>query len=128
MKFSPIILFIILISTSCSKQFKVTDHYDPGLPFEIIDMEKPDKDGAIEIQIDDSKKEQLLSWFALNNRDWKPTHNTNAGLIIVSQGDFKLLFYRDNDFVVVGFTDDENVRHQYIKFVDSNELSFLVED
>jgi hypothetical protein len=70
-----------------------------------------------------------VSWLRSNNHNWKkPTHNTHAGLIIVSQGDFHILFHRDNDFIVVDYTDDENVVYQYIKTMDSNDLRFLVED
>ncbi len=111
-------------------KFDLTAHFDPTLPFKLIDQQHPS--GVLietEIQMNDSKHAQLLSWLKSNNHDWqKSTHNTHAGLIIVRQGDFHILFYRDNDMIVVGYNDDENVGHQYIKYIDSNVLRFLVED
>lgn len=127
MKSTHIIIVISLFTISCSQKFDITDHFDPALPFEIIDQQHPS--GVLsetEIQINDPKHDQLLSWLKSNNQGWrKADHNTHAGLIIVSQEDFRILFYRDSDFVVIGYNDEENVMQQYIRDMDSNELRFL---
>lgn len=124
------IIFLWLLAISCTHNFDLTDHFDPTLPFEYIDVERPNSDGASrEIPVEQQKHRQLVSWLQSNNHGWKKTeHNTHAALIIVTQGDFRILFYRDNDFVVVGYNDEENVMQQYMREMDSNELRFLVDD
>ena len=121
---------IILTTLSCTKKFDLTEHFDPLLPFEIIDQEHPS--GVLsqtEIQVNDSKHVQLTSWLTSNNQDWrKAPHNTHAGLIIVGQGDFRILFYRDDNKVVIAYNNEENEMQQFIRDMDSNELRFLLDD
>ena len=126
MKSIHIIFIIILIAISCSKKFDITDHFDPTLSFEVIDFEKAGHSSS-EIQVNDLKHAQLLSWLELNNQNWKPTHDTHAGLVIIYQENFRLLLYRNNDFAVVIITDDENISHYYKKIVDTGGLKFLDE-
>ena len=130
MKPTPIICLICLIAVSCTKKFDITDHFDPTLPFEIIDQQHPS--GVLsetKMQANDPKHIQLVSWLETDKHDWrKAPHNTHAGLIIVHQDDFRILFYRDNDMVVVGYDDEEGDMQQYIRDMDSNELRFLVDD
>ena len=123
-----VIYIIVLTAISCSKKIDLTDHYDPTQSFEVIDQERP-KDGnySSEIQVNDLKHAELLSWLELNNQNWKPTHNTHAGLVIVYQENFRLLLYRNNDFAVVIITDDENISHYYKKIFDTGGLKFLDE-
>jgi len=126
MKSRLLMYIIILTAISCSKEFDITDHYDPTQSFEVIDQEKP-KDGksSSEIQVNDLKHDQLLSWLELNNKDWKPTHDTHAALVIINQENFRLLLYRNNNFGVVIITDDENISHYYKKIFDTGGLKFL---
>ena len=119
-----------MVAISCTQKFDITDHFDPALPFEIIDQQHPS--GVLSetvIQAYAPKHTQLVSWLASNKHDWrKAPHNTHAGLIIVGQEDFRILFYRDDDKVVVAYDNKEGVMQQYIRNMDSNELRFLVND
>jgi len=117
---------LVLTVDSCSKEFDLTDYYDPTQSFEVIDQERP-KDGNSnsEIQVNDLKHEKLLSWLELNNKNWKPTHNTHAGLVIVYQEKFRLLLYRNHDIAVVIITDDDNISHYYKKTLNTGGLEFL---
>ena len=117
---------IVLTAISCSKEFDIVDHFDPTQSFQFVDIQKTKND--VEIQVNDLKHDQLLSWLQLNNQNWKPTDHSYASLFNISQENFKLLLYRNNDFVVVRFTDDENISHQYKKIVDSDGLNFLYEE
>ena len=130
LKATCIILLISSITVSCSQKFNITDHFDPALPFEVMDAEKPGSDGSSTvIRSNDLRHQQLVSWLNSNDNGWKKTeHNTHAGLVIVTQGEFTILLYRDNDFVVAGYNDEEDVMQQYIRKMDSNELRFLVDD
>ncbi len=114
---------------SCSSNFDITQHYDAKLPFKIIDVELPNSDATPQLIVaDDLKHQQLVTWLKANNNGWqKADHNTHAGLVIVSQQDFRLIFYRDNDFIVCGYDDTENNMQQYIRKMDSNELRFLLD-
>jgi len=126
MKSRLLMYIIILTAISCSKEFDITDHYDRTQSFEVIDQEKPkDSNSITEFQVDDLKHAQLLSWLELNNRNWKPTHDRHAGLVIIYQENFRLLLYRNNDLAVVIITDDENISHYYKKIFDTGGLKFL---
>ena len=115
-----------MTTLSCSEKINLAGHYDPTQSFEVIDQQKP-KDGEVksEIRVNDAKRNQLLSWLKLNNRNWEPTHNTQAGLVIIHQKNFRLLLYRNNNFGVVIITDDEDKLHYYKKDFDVGELEFL---
>ena len=130
MKSTHLIYAISLMVFSCSKKFDVTAHFDPAHSFELIDQQHPS--GVLietEIQVNTPKHIQLLSWLLSNKHDWrKAPHNTHAGLIIVSQGDFRILFYRDDNRIVVAYDDKENVMQQYIRDMDSNDLRFLLDE
>ena len=128
MKSILLMCLIVLTINSCSKAFDITDHFDPTQSFEVTDFERA-KDGKSnsEIQVNDLRHDQLLSWLELNNQNWKPTHDTHAGLVIISQENFRLLLYRKNDFAVVIVTDDENISHHYKKTFDRGGLEFLDE-
>lgn len=129
MKASLIIVMTLITAISCAQKFDVTEHFDPALPFNVIDMDHPEgKKSEFVIHADDSKHDQLLSWFEANKDNWEPSTNTHAGLIIVNQDDFHLLFYRNNDFIVVGYDDDDGLRHQFTRTMDSNDLRFLVDE
>ena len=58
-----------------AKDFDITKHFDPTLPFELIDQQHPS--GVLietEIQMNDSKHKQLVSWLRSNNYNWKKTN------------------------------------------------------
>ena len=120
-------MFIIVLSTiSCSKKFDITDHFDSTQPFQFVDIINPRNDK--EIQVNDLKYDQLLSWLELNNQNWTSTDLSHAALLIINQEKFKLLFYRNNDLVVLRFIDDDNISHQYKKIVNSDGLNFLYKE
>ena len=125
MKLKCLFLALSLLAVSCSPKLDLSEHFDPSLPFAISDWEKsPDING---IPVNDIKHEKLVSWLKTNRHGWKKTdHDTHAGIIIVRQGDFRILLYRDNDMVVVGINATGNYMQQYMRKMDSNELMFLV--
>lgn len=129
MKSIYLIYIFALIATSCSKKLDLTTYIDPTQPFQVVDSHRT-KGGTIETewQVNDAKHDQLLSWIGSNNRNWKPTISTHAGLVILSQEKFRLLLYRNSDFAVVILTDDENITHYYKKSVDTRDLIFLNEE
>lgn len=123
MKSTLFLCLIALTAASCSKKFDLTDHYDSTLSFEVTDMERS-KDG-LEILVTDKRHDQLLSWLESNKSDWEPTHDTHAGLVIIYQENFSLILYRNSDFGVVRYIDDENITHNYKKIFDTGGLGFL---
>jgi len=129
MKSIHVIYIFALIATSCSKKLDLAAYIDPTQPFQVVDAHRA-KGGTIETewQVNDAKHDQLLSWIESNNRNWKPTHATHAGLVILSQENFRLLLYRNSNFAVVILTDDENITHNYKKSVDTRGLIFLDEE
>ena len=126
MKLIHIICTIALFTVSCSEKFDLTDHFDPTKSFEVIDQDKPILE-EYKIQVNDLRHAKLLSWLELNNKNWKPTHNEWAGLVIVYQENFRLLLYRNSEFAVVIITDDENISRYYRRTFDNDGLKFLDE-
>ena len=128
MKSILLIYIIVLTAVSCSKEFDLTDYYDPTQSFEVIDQERP-KDGnsRSEIKVNDLRHAKLLSWLELNNQNWKPANDRHAGLVIIYQENVRLLLYRNHDYAVVTITDDENISHNYKKILDTGGLEFLDE-
>ena len=128
MKLIHVIYIFALIATSCSKKLDLAAYIDPTQPFQVVDMHRS-KGGTIETewQVNDVKHDQLLSWIKTNNGNWKPTHDTHAALVIISQENFRLILYRNHDFGIVRFTDDKNITHNYKKIFDTGELEFLDE-
>ena len=123
------LIVISLFTFSCTNSFNLNKHYNDSLPFHIIDQQHPNGLRESDITVNDPKHIQLISWLSSNKNGWKKTdHNTHAGLIIVSQGDFRILFYRDNDFIVLGYNDAKNETQQYMRKMDSNELRFLLQE
>ena len=135
MKLNYVILLFSLFAVSCSKKFDLSVHYDPTLPFEIINRTLSNDHKSVsdvltyEIYQSDTRHAKLVSWLKSNNNGWKKTdHDTYAGLITVHQDKFVILLYRDNDMVVVGIDVEGNDMKQYKRDMDSNELMFLVDD
>ena len=126
MKSIHIMCIIVLVAISCSKKFDITDHFDPTQSFQFVDIRNHKND--VEIQVNDLKHDQLLSWLELNNQNWEPTDASHAALLIINQEKFKLMFYRNKDLMVIRFTDDENILHQYKKIIDPDGLNFLFEE
>lgn len=126
MKTTLLVCTIALIGSSCSNRIDLTNYYDAGASFELIDMERPeDGNSSPEILRNEKRHDGLLLWLESNKKNWKPAHNTHAGLVIISQEKFRLLLYRNNDFAVVIITDDENVSRYYKKSLDTGGLEFL---
>lgn len=117
---------IVLSTISCSKKFDITDHVDPTQSFQFVDIRESKNN--VKIKVNDFKHKQLLSWLELNNQGWEPTDASHAGLLLITQDKFKLIFYRNKDQMVVRFTDDENILHQYKKIIDPNGLNFLYKE
>ena len=129
MKPLPLLFLISLVVFSCSRKFDLTDHFDPSLPFKVVDQKPPSDVSIYEIDKYDTRHAQLVSWLKSNKHDWKKTdHNTYAGLIIVSQEGFRILFYRDDNSIIVAYDDEQHEMQQYIREMDSNELKFLIDD
>ena len=126
MKSIHILCIIALTTVSCSHNIDITDYIDPTQSFQVRDFAKiisPTVES--EIQVKDLKHEQLLSWLELNNQNWIQTNNRHAALIIIHQDKFRLLYYRNHEYVVVILTDDDNVLHSYKQIVDTDGLIFL---
>ena len=124
-----IILGLSLLVVSCTPELNITDHFDPALPFKVIDQYPPSPIREYEIDQNDPRHAKLVSWLKSNKDGWKKTdHDTHAGLIIVRQNEFVILLYRDNDMVIAGYDAVGNDMKQFKRVMDSNELMFIVDD
>ena len=121
---------IVLTTISCSRKIDLAGHYDSTQSFEVVEHrggEPYELVGPYEIQVNDVRHAKLLAWLALNNQEWKRTHNEWAGLVWVYQENFKLLLYRNSEYAVVIITDEKNKSRYYRRTFDNDGLKFLDE-
>lgn len=132
MKRTNIILTIIslLTITSCSTEICIEKHIDLNSALTITVNKTNDQTGLTESEtkIIEPKSEkflQLIDWTNNNLGNWKRTPASYITKVVVTQKDFRLLY--NQEFVVIGFTDNDGKAQQYTKTVKKGELDFLTD-
>ena len=78
------------------------------------------------IEPNSEKFKKLINWANYNLNNWKSTPASYQVKVAVTQKNFRL-FYNQN-FVVIGVTDNDGNAQQYSKNVVKGELDFLTDD
>jgi hypothetical protein len=130
MKRTNIILTIIslLTITSCSTEISIEKYVDLNSTLTLTVNKTNDQTGLTESEtkIIEPKSEkflQLIEWANNNLDNWKSTPASYIAKVAVTQKDFRFLY--NQDFVVIGFTDNDGKAQQYSKTVKKGELDFL---
>lgn len=127
------IIFIILsllTITSCSTEVNIEKYVDLNSTLTLTVNKINDQSGLTESETRkiEPKSEQfkkLIEWGSCNLDNWKSTPASYIAKVAVTQKDFRLLY--NQDFVVIGFIDDDGKAQQYSKTVKKGELDFLTE-
>jgi hypothetical protein len=132
MKRTNIILIIIslLTITGCSTEINIEKYVDLDSTLTLTVNKTNDQTGLTESEtrIIEPKSEQfkkLIEWGNNNLDNWKSTPASYNAKVAVTQKDFRLLY--NQDFVVIGFIDNDGKAQQYSKKVKKGELDFLTE-
>ncbi len=126
-----LLLTTTCILTSCSSPININNYVDKTSPFNLTINNTDSATGLTKstqakIAVTSDKYLKLINWFDKNENGWQTTppasYVTN---ISVTQGSFRLLYNKDADDVIVGFTDKNNNPRQYSKTIKKGELGFL---
>tara|TARA_Y100000588_G_scaffold390455_1_gene496012 strand:- start:117 stop:521 length:405 start_codon:yes stop_codon:yes gene_type:complete len=129
----PIITLILsLAMTSCQTDLELNDVIDQKSPFSFtirtVDLETGlSSNETEEIKVNSEKWIKLVNFVKNNLNGWQSSPASHIGDIYVSQGDFRLIYTKSANGVVIAFTDKKGNPEQYIKGIDQGELDFLTE-
>ncbi len=123
-----LIIFSLLTITSCSTEISIEKYVDHNSNLTLTENRTNEKTGLTEIETKiiepKSKKfKKLIDWGNNNLDNWKSTPASYLAKVAVTQMDFRLLY--NQDFVVIGFIDNDGKAKQYSKAVKKGELDFL---
>jgi len=132
MKRTNIILIIIslLTITGCSTEINIEKYVDLDSNLTLTINKTNDQTGLTESETRkiEPKSEQfkkIIDWGNNNLDNWKSTPASYISKVAVTQKDFRLLY--NQDFVVIGFVDNDGEAQQYSKTVKKGELDFLTD-
>jgi hypothetical protein len=114
--------------TSCSTEINIAKYVNLNSTLTLTVNKTNDQTGLTESETRkiESKSEQfkkLIEWGNNNLVNWKSTPASYIAKVALTQKDFRLLY--NQDFVVIGFTDNEGKAQQYSKTIKKGELDFL---
>ncbi len=126
-----IITFISLLTiSSCSTETSIEKYIDLNSPLNLTIHKINDQTGLTEsvtkkIDPNSEKFKKLIHWVNNNHDNWKSTTASYIAKVNVTQKNFRLLY--NQDFVVIGFTNNDGKAKQYTKTVEKGELEFLTD-
>lgn len=130
MKRTNIIFIIIslLTITSCSTEVNIEKYVDLNSTLTLTVNKTNAHTGLTESETRkiEPKSEQfkkLIDWGNKNLDNWESSPASYIAKVAMTQKDFRLLY--NQDFVVIGFIDDDGKAQQYYKTVKKGELDFL---
>jgi hypothetical protein len=130
MKRTNIIFTILALLTilSCSTEISIEKYIDLNSTLTLTINKTNDQTGLTEsetrkIEPNSEKFKKLIDWANNNLDNWKSTPASYITKVAVTQNNFRLLY--NQDFVVIGFTDNDGKAQQYSKTVEKGELDFL---
>jgi hypothetical protein len=120
-----------LIFSSCQSDIVFDDIIDFDSPFVMIETRKDSISGLSNLKTDtiavNSEKWLKLIDFTKDNVDgWSSSPASYISDIMITQGEFRLLFWKSKDAVVIGYVDKNGKGQQYRKIIRKGELNFLI--
>ena len=122
------IIIVLLTITSCSTEISIEKYVDLNSSLTLTVNKTNDQTGLTEsetktIEPKSEKFIKLINWSNDNLDNWKSTPASYLTKVAVTQRNFRLLY--NQDFVVIGFIDNDGKAQQYSKTVKKGELDFL---
>ena len=125
-------IIAILILSSCQSDIVFDKIIDFNAPFTMIVTNVDSISGLSNFKTEtiavNSEKWLKFIDFAKENVDgWSLTPVSYISDITITQGEFRLLYWKGKDTVVIGFVDRNGKGQQYRKVIKKDELNFLIE-
>jgi hypothetical protein len=125
-------LLIGLAMTSCQSDLDIKDIIDQEanllLTTSSVDSETSfSTNETEEIKVNSEKWNKLLSFAESNMDGWRSSPASYLGNIYVLQDDFRLIYTKGSEGVVISFMDKNAEPKQYVKKIDKGELDFLTD-
>lgn len=133
MKPMTTMLFGLLLTTltSCSSEIQLAKYLETNSPLTIIINTTDIQTGltssdrkTLEPKLGQFNK--FVDWCNNNSDGWQSTFVSYIAKVAVTQNDFRLLY--NQDFVVIGFKDNNGKPQQYSKKIIKGELDFLTDN
>lgn len=123
--------FATSIFSGCSTDININDYIDKNKSLSLIVTTQDSATGLstsenFEIAINSDKYKKIVQWGNENINGWQWTPVSYIVNICIVQGDFRLLYTRGGQSIVLAFTDKEGKPKQYTKTIKQGELDFLV--
>ena len=122
-KISCLISLILLTASCYNQQINIAELLDKKEP---IKLTKNIQTIRI-IEPLSEKWNKFIDFAEQNKNGWKPSPVTYLPEITVSQKEFRLFYWIDNNFIVINFIDKNGNSKQFVKNVKKGALNFLVE-
>ncbi len=118
--------------TSCQSDLDIKDIIDQEanllLTTSSVDSETSfSTNETEEIKVNSEKWNKLLSFAESNMDGWRSSPASYLGNIYVLQDDFRLIYTKGSEGVVISFMDKNAEPKQYVKKIDKGELDFLTD-
>lgn len=123
-----ILLIISLVNVSCHSKLNLENIIDQKSPFTLTTLDAETNHFEKEkLEVNSEKHKKLINFIMHNEKDWKISKASYRNNINVTQNNFRLNYIKGSDWVVIGFTDNDNNPKQYSKNIKKGELDFLGE-
>lgn len=125
-------LMVGLGLTSCHTDLDINEIIDQEAPFVLGTETVNPKTGQTtytteQIEVNSEKWIKLVAFAKNHMQGWQSSPASHLGNVYLSQGNFKLVYTKGSDGVVVVFRDQEGKPRQYINNIEHGALDFLTQ-
>ena len=126
-----IFILVSFILIGCSTDIELKKYIDKSAPFQLNIYQTNLETGqttmkTIELSVNSEKWKRLIEWTESNKEGWKTTPASYIADISIIQDDFRLLYWKGLNGVIIGFTNEKGKGEQYRKEIKKGELDFLI--
>jgi len=126
------LLIFSILMTSCQNNLELNDLIDLKSSFTLTLTTNNPETGlssieSEEIKVNSEKWIKIVDFVRNNLEDLQPSPASYLGDIVISQGDFRLIYLKDSNGIVFVFADKKGKLKQYTKNIENGELNFLTE-
>lgn len=123
-----LILVILMTAIGCQKRFKLIEVVDESKPIILISRNVNTKSELFRmdtLQVNSDKWNGFVQIAEIDSGNWEPVFTSFNSDYYIKQNNFTLLFWKDGQFVVVNFIDENGKVKQLSKRITKGEYDFL---